>query len=431
MDVSAEVSDSIRTVVNVTWTTDEPTIGYVQYGPTEDMEFSTPLEAEEGSEHRMTLLGLKADTEYYYRVVTWDGDDGAASEVSTVATGELPGGLPAREVTGDGHDMLTVVPILTSTSAVITVIDPDGDIVWYHTDERADDGALQFFRARLSVDGKSVIYNAANVSGDPAENSELVRVALDGSGSDSVEVPFLAHDFVEHPDGTLAALVAESRDFEGAPLKGNALVEISPDGEQTTVWSSWDCFDPAVHLSDAPEVGWTFANALDYDSSEDVYYLGMRNFSSIARVDRSGECDWVLGLTGARGIDFAPGSRPFLHQHQFELIPGDPHDQLLVFDNEGRADAYSQVIAYELDLEAEVATELWTYMSDPPVFTFVLGEPIVLTGGDLFIAWSGSGQLERLNEDRESQWKVTMPSGFIFGFATVADTLYSPDANRP
>src|SRR5687767_1891071 len=73
-DVQAEVSDDIATVVTVRWTTDEPTIGYVEFGPTEAMALKTPL-AKESAEHEQLLLGLTADTLIYYRVVTWDGDD--------------------------------------------------------------------------------------------------------------------------------------------------------------------------------------------------------------------------------------------------------------------------------------------------------------------------------------------------------------------
>ena len=47
-----------------------------------------------------------------------------------------------------------------------------------------------------------MIYNAASVSGDPADDSVLVKVALDGSSEEEIVVPLLAHDFVEHPDGT-------------------------------------------------------------------------------------------------------------------------------------------------------------------------------------------------------------------------------------
>src|SRR5690606_10508309 len=141
---------------------------------------------------------------------------------------------------GEGHDQYTLVPVLGNTTA-ITIISPEGEIVWYHRDERD----LEFFRARLSLDGKSVIYNAASVSGDPSDESELVRVALDGSETSSIPVPLLAHDFVEHEDGTIGAIVVEYRDFEGTEIRGDSIVEIDEDGELETVWSAWDCFDPA------------------------------------------------------------------------------------------------------------------------------------------------------------------------------------------
>ena len=81
-DVEAEVSDSVSTVVNVSWTTDDRTIGYIQYGPDEDLKLRTPMEGTSSRKHQIPLLGLKADTEYFYRVVTWDGDDAAASEIA-------------------------------------------------------------------------------------------------------------------------------------------------------------------------------------------------------------------------------------------------------------------------------------------------------------------------------------------------------------
>src|SRR5690606_38139419 len=124
----------------------------------------TPLEAEETSEHEALLLGLPQETRVYYRVVTWDGDSAGVSDVGSIETGRIPGGIPEMEVEGDGHDDFVLVPVLGNTSAV-TIINPAGDIVWYHTEDRD----LDFYRARLSLDGTGVIYNAASVSGDPAE----------------------------------------------------------------------------------------------------------------------------------------------------------------------------------------------------------------------------------------------------------------------
>lgn len=420
--VLAELSPAIATVINVSWQTDEDSIGYVEYGATEELALTTPLEDAPTREHRVSLLGLQADTLYYYRVVTWDGDDAGRSGLESLRTGDLPIGLPPLTRTGEGHDQFTLVPILGATTAV-TVIDPAGEIVWYHRDDRE----LDFYRARLSKDGTSILYNAASVSGDPADDSELVRVSLDGTNTSSIPVPLLAHDFVELDDGTLGAIVVEYRDFEGQPLRGDKLVEIAPDGTQTTVWSAWNCFDPALVKSDEPEQGWTFANALDYDPGEDAYYIGMRNISSIAKVNRaSGECEWVLGLMGST-FEFASGSTRFLHQHQFQVRG----NRILILDNEGSPGRESRVLEYELDVDAGIATQVWSYVANPSVYTFVLGEPIRFDDGGTFVNWSAAGQMERLTASGEVTWKINTGAGYVFGFNTLAQSLYPPRSARP
>jgi hypothetical protein len=416
------VNPNIATILDVSWQTEEPSIGYVQYGTTDALGLSTPLEEQPTREHHTSLLGLNADTVYYYRVVTWDGDDAARSELSSLRTGNLPIGLPALSQSGDGHDQFTLVPILGATTAV-TIIDPKGEIVWYHTDDRE----LDFYRARLSRDGTSVLYNAASVSGDPSDASELVRVSLDGSSTSSIPVPLLAHDFVELADGTLGAIVVEYRDFEGRRLRGDKIVEISPDGTQTTVWSAWDCFDPAQVQGDDIEQGWTFANALDYDPGEDVYYLGMRNFSSIVKVNRaSGACEWVLGLV-ASTFEFASGSARFLHQHQFQVRG----THILVMDNDGSPGNESRVLEYELDVERQLATQVWSYVATPSVYTFVLGEPIRFDDGGTFVNWSAAGQMERVTAAGEVSWKLNTGAGYVFGFNTLASSLYPPRSAPP
>ncbi len=411
--IEARISDDISTVVVVSWETEEASSGYVEYGSTEELGLRTPLSSESTS-HEAALLGLTAETEYFFRVVTIADDVSTEGEIDSITTGSLPLGLPDLEVTGDGHDQFTLVPVLGATTA-ITIINPEGKIVWYHTDERD----LDFYRARLSVDGEHLIYNAGSVSGDPSDESEIVRVRLDGSGSESVPVPLLAHDFVEHPDGTIGAIVVEYREVDGMTIRGDQIVEVSTDGDIETVWSAWDCFDPEQDRSDDLEHGWTFANALDYDPDEDAYYLGMRNFSSIAKIDRqSGACEWVLGFSGST-FDFVDGSERFLHQHQFEVRG----NHILVLDNDGSSGSESRVLEYELDFDNNVATQVWSYVASPPVYTFVLGEPTRLSDEDVFVNWSAAGQLERVSGD-ETTWKLNTRAGFIFGFHTLASSLY-------
>jgi hypothetical protein len=415
--VVATLSDQIATVATVRWTTSVPTAGFVEYGPTPQLGSRTPLETTAGVAHTAIVLGLKADAPAYFRAVS--AENGAAvatSGVETIRTGVLPVGLPGLTQTGSGYEGFVVVPILGATTAVV-IIDAKGDIVWYHSDDRQ----LDFYRARLSVDGKSLLYNAAKISGEPSPSSELVRVSLDGSQSTSIPVPFLAHDFVEHADGTLAAIAFEDRpDAAGNRVRGNKLVEIAPDGTQSTIWTSWNCFDPVATPGDDPAQGWTFANALDYDAAAGAYYVGLRNFSSIAKVTRAtGACEWVLGLYGST-FTFAAGAPRFLHEHQFDVHG----NRMLVMDNDGAPGDESRVLEYELDFTAKTATPVWTYVANPSVYTFVLGQPDRLADGGTFVNWSTAGQMERLDPGGASVWKLNTDAGFAFGFQTLTTSLY-------
>jgi hypothetical protein len=417
--VEAEVSQKIATVVIVRWTTSDASIGYVEYGPTRALGLRTPVEAAPTRDHAVALLGLTAETAYDYRAVTADGATHLASAIATVTTGVLPLGLPPLTQTGDGQEQFIVVPILGANVSV-TIINGKGQIVWYYTDERQ----LDFYRARLSNDGKSLLYNAAKISGDPSEASELVRVALDGSQVSSIPIPYLAHDFVEFPDGTLAAMAVEYRDYQGTQLRGNKIVEVAKDGTQQTAWTTWDCFDPATISGDDITQGWGFANALDYDPVQDVYYLSLRNFSSIVRINRqSHACEWVLGL-GAPTFTFATGSARFLHEHQFQVRG----NHILLMDNDGAGGHTSRVLEYELDLTNKVATQVWSYTATPSVYTFVLGEPLRFDDGSTFINWSAAGQMERLDPTGTSIWKLNTGAGYVFGFHTLVDDLYSGGA---
>lgn len=421
-DLVAEVSPTIATVVTVRWATGQPSVGYVEYGPTPDLGSRTPVEASTTVDHAATLLGLTAETAYYYRAVTASGTTTVAGKLASVTTGNLPLGLPSLTQTGSAQDAsgsFIVVPILGANVSV-TIIDRNGQIVWYHTDDRQ----LDFYRARLSVDGKSLIYNAAKVSGTPTAASELVRVALDGSQTSSIPIPYLVHDFVEHADGTLAAIALELRDDNGTQLRGNKIVEVAKDGTQQTVWTTWDCFDPAAIQGDDLEQGWGFANALDYHADEDAYYVSLRNFSSIVRINRQTRaCEWVLGL-GAPTFTFAPGAARFLHEHQFQVRG----NRILVMDNDGAGGHTSRVLEYELDFANKIAKQVWSYTANPAVYTFVLGEPLRFDDGSTFINWSAAGQMERLDPAGTSIWKLNTGAGYVFGFHTLADSLYSAGA---
>jgi len=418
LTVEAEVSEDITTVINVNWMTDIDAVSYVEYGANGSFTYQTPLEKTADTCHTASLMGIPEETEASYRVVSVVDGEEYVGETQTVTTGALPIDVPAITVEGDGNDRFMAVPVMGSTTAPL-ILSPEGEVVWYWLDDRG----LEVFRVRLSVDGQSVLYNAASVSGDPAEDSELVRVKLDGSEETTIPVPLLAHDFVEHQDGTIGTIVVEYGDQvdeeTGEYIRGDQIVEVAPDGTQSVIWSAWDCFDPEDFVLDS--TGWTFANALDYDAEEQAYYLGTRNLSSIIKIDRqTGECLWVMG-GDASTFTFGSGSEQFLHQHQFEVRD----DTILVFDNEGAAGTVSRAIEYTYDEQTQQMDQIWSYTADPALYTFVLGDVARLEDEQTLVTWSVLGQIDRATTDGDVVWQANTAMGAAFGFNTVLDSLYA------
>lgn len=385
-------SAAIPTVATLAWTLDAPARVSVRYGP---YGLQTPL-SDEATTGSAVLVGVPADTD-----ATWELLDASGAVLADGAwtTGPLPPDLPVLTATGT-NDRWVFTPLLGASHAA-ALLAPDGAIVWWHL----ADPAYDTLRVLPAPDGSGVWYNVARVNAEPAEDSALVHVSWDGATVTERPVPLLAHDFVAHPDGTLAALVAR---YDG-DVRGNAIVEVAADGTLTDAWTSWACFDPAEHPGDTPALGWTFANALD--RTDTGYLVSLRNLSTLAFVE-DGAC---TGTLGAAAPTWAP-DEPFLHQHQFDRVDA---DTVVVFDNDGAGGGVSRVVEYTL--AGSVATATWSYVADPPLYAFVLGDVDRLDDGDTFVTWSVAGRLERVAPDGTVSWRLDADLGAAFGFTTVTD----------
>lgn len=408
-------AQAVPTVIQVSWSTQLPSMGYVEYGLTPAMEYSTPMQAD-ANFHTTRLLGLAANSTYYYRIVTWQGNDAGASEVSTLQTGAFPVTLPTFQVEGKGVDRSVVVPLVNTSTVVI--LNPAGTVVWAYQDT----SGLQVTRARLSLDKLSVLYNTVGPAGTPTPNAAVVRVSLDGTAPAAVTVPDMGADFVELPDGAIAVLAPDVRDMGGTPVRGDKIVEVR-GGVATDVWSTWDCFDPALVPGDNIAEAWTGANALDYDDDNDVYYVGLQSFSSIVKVNRAARmCEWVLGTSGAT---LTADGTPFVHQHQFEVNGS----TVVVLDNEGAGANASRVLKYSISPTDGTATQSAVYAPATPLSAGTFGEAS-LVPGFTFVNWGAAGVLEQIDSMSMSQWRLTAV-GTVFGYHDVPTSLYDGSGRLP
>lgn len=417
---------TMPTVFDVSWSTARPSIGYVEYGLTPAMEYSTPMQVQ-ATAHSVRLLGLTPNSTYYYRVVTWVGDDSVAatpndagaSGVSTLQTGAFSVAVPTFQVEGAGFDREVIVPLVNSNT--VAILNAAGAVVWAHQDQ----SGLSITRAQLSVDKQAVLYNTVGPAGTPTPNSAVVRVSLDGGTQTPLTIPDMGPDFFEHPDGTIAVLAADVRDVNGTPVRGDKIVEIV-NGAATEVWNTWDCFDPATHPGEDTTQGWTNANAFDFESDENAYYVSLRSFSSIVRVDRATRmCTWVLGTTGA-SLTIAGGT-PFRHQSQFDISGS----RIVVMDNDGGGANLSRVVEYQLNPTAGTATQNFSYAPATGIYTPTLGEAMFLPG-KTFVNWGAAGLLEQLDGMEQSEWRL-IGAGTVFGYhdAPLAPSLYIGTVRKP
>ena len=88
----------IRSTATITWTSDEPATGQVEYGPTTGYGSITVLDSALVTSHRVYLNGVTTDTTYHYRVKSKDasGNEAVSGDYTftTVTLADNPSPCP-------------------------------------------------------------------------------------------------------------------------------------------------------------------------------------------------------------------------------------------------------------------------------------------------------------------------------------------------
>ncbi len=347
-----------------------------------------------------------------------DVSDDDACTLGSLEPGPAPPELPQIELLVEEPSQATpgvLVTSLLSGQHRPVLIDTAGEYLWWGD---AEEPGITVSRAALSRDRCAVLH-LAETDGFVVEEdyvSRLHRTYLDGSGTETLEIDDVHHDFVELPDGTLAALARDYRLRDEVWVAGDKIVEIDPDGTTRDIWSVFDDADLVPRGSAGDEaVDWSHANAMDYDEAADLYLISMRHFDAIVAVDRAtGERAWTLGgddpsfeLLGDPELD------AFHEQHQFELLG----DGLLVFDNGETDDVSSRIIEYTWTGD-DAYEAVWRHVPNPPINCYALGDVTRLGGGNTGITWSTAGLIEEVTPDGEVVMRLGLEMGAGFGYTT-------------
>jgi hypothetical protein len=261
-----------------------------------------------------------------------------------------------------------------STKGCPMIIDTDGAVRWIGT--AAESYSSTFFDNAIYITNGS---------------AKILRQELDGAYTTlsavnyntSLGVVNFNHNIDSGRDGIIL-------DSTTSTLIKCFNVEVDKSGNVLKTWNLASIISNAMTAGGddptqfilAPPGDWFHNNGVTYRKSDNSLIVSSREDFVIALDYDSGAIKWILGDPTKKWYQFpslrkyavtmAPGSVPPIGQHS-PSITND--NNLLVFDNGQPSDnlsprgasSYAAPRKYQLDLQANVATEIWNYLRFPAV----------------------------------------------------------------
>ena len=421
--MTAQLSENVATVIEVTWELEAEGDAYIEYGLDGACEgMQTPSFS--GATGDTLILGVPPVTDVCFSLVaTIDGDE-AVSEVQTIRTGNLPSIFSSMTVEEYDADRVADGFVIGSNAidpAMLYVLNRDGEIVWYL------EPVNEFLRPQmiLARDGKSFIFN--EFSKDFTEDSSSVyRVSFDGEILEQIPTPDGHHAFQELPDGTIVSIAIDVRDTEEyGPVVGDSIVEIPPDGgDPVVVYTVWD--DDSIPLEPHNDWNsefyphgkdWTHANYVHYNEERDTYTISYRNVSTIVELERAtGE---VIRSVGRHGT----------HETDTTLV-NHPHggywtdDDTLMFLTTPIGAQESWGAEMQFDDEAMTADIIWAYGDGQGHKSLILGEALRLENDNTLVNFGSTGRLIEVTPGGDVVWSLFTSLGTFPGHTTILKDFY-------
>jgi hypothetical protein len=423
----AACQPELDTVVTVTPDADNVTVAratldravpgqaWIEWESATEETRATPADSDANA---FTLLGLRADTRYTWRLMS--AEDGADVELASgqFRTDPLPTNVPLFDVEGGDVEMPYTLFSMTSgggddAHSTLYVLDSTGAIVWY----RLVEGLV--LSARVTRDGTGVAWQtSAPTSAANEDDSRIERVRFDGSGYTRVAAPMSHHDFLELPDGSFVTLSTTVRmaEEDQVPIAGDVVVRHHLDGTDEELWNAFD--EVPIAWNEGWELeprDWTHGNGLAWDEENDRFAISLFRQHQVHLF--SGDGSWCDAVGGDGGYAFV-GDPGFGPQHAPRFQDG----KLLVFDNAGGG--VSRLAAYTLDDEARTATLAWDRPSPWGDQILVLGDGLLLPDGSTLTAWGEQGRMLTLSPDGQPSRIVVAQAHGAIGRVSVFDSFY-------
>ncbi|NML22362.1 PQQ-binding-like beta-propeller repeat protein [Pseudoflavitalea sp. G-6-1-2] len=325
----------------------------------ESQIFKTPVSANR-KEHKIVITNLQPQQAYVCRIVTATNNCESKSRNYDFKTPAMPVWIhdyfkvicPDSSVVPaafrDGYMLI----YKRETPGIAFIIDPKGQIVWYHQVNGTG------FKTAHFTNRQSILCILGNESFQTSYGNQILELSLSGDTLFNQQTPVVHHEAILNNDNNIVTISTEEKILDLSAKGGGKRDTVKSDGiivldrQGKTIWK-WTVFDALDPLSD-PQIlkdksDWMHANSLSIDK-DGHYLLSFYNNGQIWKIDsKTGKLIWKFG----KGGDFKmPEGSVFDNSHAVHI---NAKNQLMLFDN-GTGKQLSQALAFTLDESAKQAS---------------------------------------------------------------------------
>jgi hypothetical protein len=399
-----------------------------------------------GEQVKVDVGGLNLDAQHNYRPLSYSfsvalnqkpGSPGSATSAPPAnppksafpdfltVPQDIPHFTVSKSTPDNGEGYIFVAPFYWTKSTVgsyLLILNSQGQLVYYQS--VADDLSAFDFKVQPNgmlsyFDQKDSTYYVMNL------HYQVVDTYQAGNGyvTDLHELQIL-------PNGNvlLMAYDAETVDMskvvnggkKDATVTGLIIQELDPSKNVIFEWRSWDhfsFFDSTSSLTDQ-NIDLVHGNALALANDGNLL-LSSRNQSEITKINlQTGQIMWRLG--GKANQFTLVDGKPFAYQHDVRQLP---NGDITVFDNHGTQQnpAPSHGIEYKIDEKNKIATQVWEYTHNPPVFTTFMGDTQRLPDGNTFLDWGAPSTADgyafvtmtEVTPDNQTAFELTFDQPYV------------------
>jgi hypothetical protein len=207
------------------------------------------------------------------------------------------------------------------------------------------------------------------------------------------------HDFQIMPNGHVLMIANDPQIVDmsqivaggdtAALVVGNVIQELDNSKNLVFQWFTSDFFnitDANVDLT-RKRIRYAHINAIEIDYDGNIM-ISSRHQSEVTKIDLdTGQIIWRMGGNNNE-FTLEGDTQWFSRQHDIRRLA---NGNVTVYDNGNLNDPIeSRVVEYALDETNMIATRVWEYRNDPPIYASAMGSSRRLSGGNTLIGWGRS-----------------------------------------